>query len=153
MPGKESVTAPYKAYKGDSNYCYELFVNPRGRWDGELITTFRANQKAYQVFTRDRRRFTRQTFDGKPLLMRLCVDDLLAIQQEKQRRIMRVVKMSEGKIVLAEHYEGGGLKERDGDVTDRFRYLTKSPGALRDVHARRVFVDPIGRVLDPGFRA
>lgn len=150
--GIESASAPYKAYKGDSNYCYEVYVNERGRWDGELITTFRANQKAYQAFMRDRNRFIRQTFGRRPLLMRLRVDDMLAIEQNGKRRIMRIVKLTEGEIVLAEHHEGGSLKKRDTDPNDEFNYLTKAPSKLKELRARRVFVDPIGRVLDPGFR-
>lgn len=143
---------PYKAYKGDSNYCYELFVNERGRWDGQLITTFHANQSAYRKFMRDEKRYRRETADGRPLLMRLCANDMLAIEEVGQRRIMRIAQLSEGKIVLAEHFEGGPLRDRDRASDDSFKYLTKSPSTLKEFKARRVFVTPLGHVLDPGFR-
>lgn len=159
--GKDGKTVPdsfpYKAYKGDSNYCYELFVNERGRWDGELITTFRANQSAYRKFMgdndKDKARYQRETADGRPLLMRLCVNDMVAIEEEGVRRVMRVVKMSVGKIVLAEHFEGGALKERDAASGDAFKYVSKSPAALRDIEARRVFVTLLGQVRDPRFKS
>lgn len=143
---------PYKAYKGDSNYCYELFVNERGRWDGELITTFRANQKAYRKFSENKLRFRRETAAGRPLLMRLCVNDMVALEEGGVRRLMRVAQLSEGKIVLAEHFEGGPLRDRDRSAGDPFKYMTKSPGVLRELKARRVFVTLLGQVLDPGFR-
>lgn len=134
----------YKAYKGDANYCYEIVQDSNGVWDGELISTFEANQSS---FRRDRR----LSQSGKPLVMRLCKNDLIAIKtSEGERRIMRVVKFSEGRLVLAEHNEGGNLKARDADNDDTFKYLTKSPRALKEVRARRVFVDIIGRVKDPG---
>lgn len=143
---------PYKAYKGDSNYCYELFVNERGRWDGKVISTFLANQKEFCRFMADVKRYRTQTFDGRPLLMRFCGNDMLAIEENGQRRIMRVVKFSEGKLVMAEHFEGGVLRDRDASASDTFKYATKSPGALRELKSRRVFVTLTGEVHDPGFK-
>lgn len=142
---------PYKAYKGDSNYCYELFINERKRWDGEIITTFRANQSAYRKFMHSLR-YRNQTFDGRPLIMRLCINDMLAIEENGQKIIMRVAQISEGKVVLAEHFEGGSLRERDRNSGDPFKYMTKSPGVLPNFKARRVFVTPLGQLLDPGFK-
>ena len=143
---------PYKAYKGDSNYCYELYVNERGRWVGELITTFIANQKAFRQFMSDEKNYRKQTFSGKPLIMRLCVNDALIIEEGEARKIMRVAQLSEGKIVLAEHMEGGSLRDRDKAATDHFKYMTKSPGILQNLKARRIFVTLTGEIRDPGFK-
>jgi hypothetical protein len=35
---------PYKGYKGDSNYCIEIIRNEKGKWEGEVISTFEAYQ-------------------------------------------------------------------------------------------------------------
>ncbi len=143
IPVKGSDGQDYKAYKGDSNYCYEIFAKPDGGWDGRLITTYEANQKG----------FTRQlklTQKGESLIMRLCNNDMIAVEDGGTLRIMRVVKMSKNQIVLAEHCEGGALKSRDADKADAFRYVTRSPKSLRTANARRVFVDVLGRVKDPG---
>ncbi len=149
---KDPLAPPYKAYKGDSNYCYELYVNERGKWDGEIISTFQANQKHYRGFMADTARYRRQARNGKPLIMRLMQNDLIAIEEtEGQRRIMRVAKMSEGMIALAEHHEAN-VDARNRDKASGFKYMYKSPGALAGVRARRVFVDVLGRVLDPGFK-
>jgi CRISPR-associated endonuclease Csn1 len=143
---------PYKAYKGDSNYCYEIFRSERGKWDGEVITTFRANQKLYRAFLANQALSRKFSFDGKPLLMRLMRDDMIAIQGENDaRRIMRVAKLSEGMIALAEHNEAN-VDRRNRDTSSEFKYLYKAPSALNSVKARRVFVDILGRVLDPGFK-
>lgn len=80
----------------------------------------------------------------------LFKDDMVALDTGPNRRLMRVVKFSEGRIVLAEHHEGGNLKARDADPDDPFRYLTVSPGRLRQLGGRRVTVSPTGRVRDPG---
>ena len=85
--------------------------------------------------------------------MRLCVNDMVALEEGGVRRLMRVAQLSEGKIVLAEHFEGGPLRDRDRSAGDPFKYMTKSPGVLRELKARRVFVTLLGQVLDPGFRS
>ena len=35
---------PYKGYKGDSNYCIDIVRNEKGKWDGEVVSTFNAYQ-------------------------------------------------------------------------------------------------------------
>ncbi len=146
-------TSAYKAYKGDSNYCYEVFLNERGKQDGKIITTFVANQKAFVRFRADLNRFRQKTFEGRSLIMRLMRDDLIGIEEPGQpRRIMRVARISEGMIALAEHFESN-VDKRNRDTSSGFRYLYKSPGKLATVKARRVFVDLLGHVLDPGFPA
>jgi CRISPR-associated endonuclease Csn1 len=148
---KRRPACPAKLYKGGANYCYELFVNDKGRWDGALITSFTANQPAYQAFIESSARFRKETFEGKSLLMRLIRNDLIAIEEKpNERRIMRVIKMSQSKIVLAEHFEAN-VDARVKDNQSKFKYITKSPDKLRKLRARRIFVDLLGRVKDPGF--
>ncbi len=139
---------PVKLYKGDSNYCYEIYNNERGKWTGSIITTFTANQKPYQAFMEDKSRFYKQSFDGKPLIMRLVRDDLIAIEENNQRRIMRVQKMTKGAITLAEHYEGNA-DARSRDKNDPFKLISKSPSSLQKLNARKVFVNILGYVFDP----
>ncbi|MEW8248204.1 MAG: type II CRISPR RNA-guided endonuclease Cas9 [Candidatus Thiodiazotropha endolucinida] len=143
---------PAKLYKGGANYCYELFFNEKGRWDGALITSFTANQPAYRAFMGSDKQFRQKTFNGMPLLMRLIRDDLIAIEESPgKRRIMRIVLLTEGKVVMAEHFEANA-DARNRDKQSPFKYLTKSPDKLRKLRARRVFVDLLGRVKDPGFK-
>ncbi|KAF1046276.1 type II CRISPR RNA-guided endonuclease Cas9 [Xylophilus sp.] len=47
QPARHGVDAegrplPYKGYVGGSNYCIEITVNDKGRWEGEVISTFQA---------------------------------------------------------------------------------------------------------------
>ena len=132
-----------KAYKGDSNYCYDIFRNKIGQWSGHVVTRFDANLKTFNAQAR-------LLPDGTPLVMRLRVDDMLAIDGGEESRIMRVVKLSPGRITLADHFEAGSLKARTADKNDRFSYLTKSPGSLKDLGARKVRVTVSGKLFDPG---
>ena len=139
---------PYKAYKGDANYCYEIFWVAADKWDGRIVTTFEANQAPYRAF-RENENFLRQAADGKPLVMRLCRDDVIAVGERHDRQLFKVVKLSAGRIVLASPHEANA-DARNRDPEDPFNFLTKSPSALRALSARRVFIDPMGAVRDPG---
>jgi CRISPR-associated endonuclease Csn1 len=142
IPIENKAGYAYKGYKGDSNHCYDIFDTAKGRWIGQVVTAFEANAN--------------ENPSAPPLatrgVMRLRKDDLIAIGDEDDRRVMRVVKFSPGQIVLADHHEGGNLKQRDAmdDEEDPFRYLTRTPNSLRDLFARKVHVDILGRVRDPG---
>lgn len=139
--------SPFKAYKGDSNYAFEIYRKENGQWDDNIVTTFEANQVSPPERLRDRR----LALNDKSLVMRLCKNDLVAIEENGKRQIMRVAKFSPGKIALAEHQEAN-VDARNRDDDDSFAYVYKSAGSLFASRGRRVFVDLLGRVLDPGFR-
>ena len=81
--------------------------------------------------------------------MRLCRDDVIAVGERHDRQLFKVVKLSAGRIVLASPHEANA-DARNRDPEDPFNFLTKSPSALRALSARRVFIDPMGAVRDPG---
>ncbi len=142
---------PFKAYIGGSNYCVEIVRQSTGKWSGEVISTFQANQREYQAFMTDRSRFLHHSFSGLPLVMRLMADDAIAIEEDGERRIMRVCKIdSAGPMYFAGHLEGN-VAARSRDKSDSFSMLKKSANPLALLSARRVFVDPLGNILDPGF--
>lgn len=128
---------PYKAYKRDGNYCYDIFADRKGRWTGAVVSSFDANRPDFEPRSRTRA-------DGTPLIMRLRIDDMLTIEEGGEKRVMRVVKMSKGQIVLAEHFEGGSLKARDKDEADPFKYMTVAPSRLQTLGATLVRVSPSG---------
>lgn len=136
--------APYKAYKGDSNHCFAIRSDGNGRWKGEVESTFDAYRRIRDGMGAP----------GRPEpLFRLFKDDLVAIEDPVEsggRRILRVVKFSGNTLVTADHFEGGNLKARDADGDDPFKYLIKSPDWYRRNGMRRVRVNALGRVHDPG---
>ena len=132
-----------KAYKGDSNYCYDIYKTKTGQWTGHVVTRFAANRREFDPKARS-------LHDGTPLIMRLRANDLLAIGCGSQRQIMRVVKISPGKIDLADHFEAGSLKARNADKSDPFNWMTKSPARLKLLDARKVRVSVTGKLFDPG---
>jgi CRISPR-associated endonuclease Csn1 len=134
-----------KAYKGDANYCYDIFLDEKGKWTGQVVNRFDANKNGFDPNTKTLK-------DGTPLVMRVRGNDMIGIEENEKRRVFRVVKFSIGRISLAEHYESGSLKARDADKDDPFKYMTLSPSGLQKKKARLVHTTPAGRVFDPGFK-
>lgn len=136
---------PYRYVKGDGNYCYEIYRKPDGRWDGEIISSFDANQRGFV-------KSPSHAQNGLPLVMRIHKDDALAIEIDGQRTYVRVAQFSNGKILLSPHNEGN-VAARNKDAADPFKFVQLAPGRLKDVKARNIGVDILGYVNDPGFRA
>ncbi|MHC8508438.1 MAG: type II CRISPR RNA-guided endonuclease Cas9 [Rhodospirillales bacterium] len=134
---------PYKAYKGDANYCYDIWADGKGKWTGEVVSRFEANQSGFDTKAEKGR-------NGQPLIMRLRKDDMLAIEEPgATRQFMYIAHITEGKIALAEHFEAN-VDARDRNKEDNFSYKRSAPSTLQKLKARLVRVDPSGRVFDPG---
>ncbi len=143
---------PYKAYIGGSNYCIEIVRNAKGRWEGEVISTFQANQRDYQAFMTETGTYRAQSFSARPLVMRLIAGDCIAVEgTDGARKILRLLKMESVGSMYFAHVREGNVDARDRNKDLTFKMLKKNPNPLRELCARRVFVDPIGRVFDPGF--
>jgi CRISPR-associated endonuclease Csn1 len=142
---------PYKGYKGDSNYCIEILRGDGGRWEGRVVSTF----EAYQLVRAggvDRLRDSRTGVDGKPLVMRLMIDDMVRLNVDSRLRLMRVAKISgNGQVFMADHHEANA-DARNRDKSDEFGYVSKYAGSFRSANARRVTVSPIGELRDAGFK-
>lgn len=142
---------PYKGYKGDSNYCIDIVRNDKGKWEGEVISTFEAYQlvRAYGVA---RLRDQRQSARGKPLVMRLVLDDTVRLEVDDIPRTMRVATLSgNGQIFMTDTQEAN-VDSRNRDKGDPFGYVSKMAGSLQRAKGRRVTVSPIGQLNDPGFK-
>lgn len=142
---------PYKGYKGDSNYCIEIVRNDAGKWEGEVISTFEAYQL---VRTHGLARLHSRTHSvsGKPLVMRLMIDDLVRLELEKVQPVLRVATVkSSGQVLFSPHNEAN-VDARNRNPEDHFVYISKTAGSLQKVCGRKVTVSPIGELKDPGFQ-
>lgn len=142
---------PYKGYKGDSNYCIDIVRNDKGKWEGEVISTFDAYQLVRQGGVQ-RLRHPTLSCSGKPLVMRLMIDDLVKFEIPGQAAMVgRVATISaNGQIFMASHNEAN-VDARNRDKSDPFGYVSKMAGSLQKAGGRRVTVSPIGELRDPGF--
>jgi len=138
---------PYKAYKPDGNEFAEVWALPDGSWKTVIVRRFDANQPDFNPANL-------RPHPAAKKLMRLHMDDMGAIGEGTERRILRVCKMSteSGKeyVYLADHNEGNV----DARVRAKeLKYLKESCEGLRKKNFRKIGVDEIGRVTDPSPRA
>ena len=136
---------PYKAYIPGDNHCIEIFETPDGEWAGEAITMFQANQAGHQAAWK-------RNHPAACLVMRVHKGDLLRLDRRGMEEVMRVVRLGvkAGVFWLAGHADSGALQQRHDDPDDSFRWFFASFGKLREYRARKVAVDLLGRVRDPG---
>jgi CRISPR-associated endonuclease Csn1 len=142
---------PYKGYKGDSNYCIEIVRNEKGKWEGEVISTFEAYQLV-RVHGVARLRHPALSVSGKGLVMRLMIDDFVRFEIEGGVKTMRLAKVAgNGQVFMATSTEAN-VDARNRDKEDSFTYISKMAGSLFTAKARRVTISPIGELRDPGFK-
>ncbi len=142
---------PYKGYKGDSNYCIEIVRNEKGKWEGEVISTF----EAYQIVRKsgvERLRNQNLSVSKKQLVMRLMLDDSIRLVDEYGLRTMRVAKVSGNGQIFMSNTQESNVDARNRDKDDPFIYLSKTASVLQKLKARRVTISPIGELNDPGFK-
>jgi CRISPR-associated endonuclease Csn1 len=136
---------PYKAVIPGENYAVDIIELPGGRWIGEGITVYAANRSLATPAWKQRHPDAR-------LVMRVHKGDLLKVDHDGAERIFRVVKLApgNGRFVLAGHLEAGNLEQRHNDSNDLFRWVFLAFGQMKNRKARKVTVDHLGRVKDPG---
>ena len=140
---------PYKGYKGDSNYCIEIVRNEKGKWEGELISTFEAYQ-IERVYGIKRLRHLTLSISNKPLVARLIRGDFVRLLHGERLQTLRVCKVSsEGQLAFASTSEANvDARTRTKEIA----YIFKTAGSMQKSEARRVTISLTGDVNDPGFR-
>lgn len=131
---------PYKGYKGDSNHCYEIWRLPDGKWERVVYTTFEAHQRGIE----------KRPHPAAKRLMRLHKKDMIALDHPKHGPLIAVIaKLSEQRLDLVPHLEADA-DSRSRNKNDPFDFIRVSLSTLQKAGARRILVDELGRIRDPG---
>lgn len=146
---KDKFGAEYKGFNPSGNHCLEIIQLENGRWTDEIIQTWDANSQEFRTFQKSAY-FRTQSFSSKPLVMRLHKNDSIVISVDGQRRVMRIIEISKGKIRYGP-VEAANLSDKNLSADAIFVPKTRSANELKKLEARRVFITPIGELRDPGF--
>lgn len=132
---------PYKGYKPDSNHCYEVWRLPDGTWVHHVISTFEAHQGR-----------ARRPHPAAKRLLRLHKNDMVKLEESKFGPVIATVEKfdANGTVTLVAHTEANADQRYRKDKEDVFIRLR--PASLKQARARRVVVNEIGRIRDPGPR-
>jgi CRISPR-associated endonuclease Csn1 len=146
IPVRRKSGEVYKSYFGGENAFVDIFEIPNGKWYGEAISVFEANQEKTPKMEWPRK------FPGAKLVMRIFKGDLIALDFNGQRTVMvvRQLDASANRFKLAAHNEAGQLQDRhekkkDDYKNDPFRWLMASYSTLKTMNAERVRIDELGR--------
>ena len=150
--GAEGQPLPYKGYVGGSNYCIEITVNEKGKWEGDVISTF----QAYGIVRSAdlaQLRHPSQGQNGQALVMRLMIGDSVRLEVDGKEETMRLVNINgnNGQIFMAPLNEAN-VDARNRDKLDTFAYTSKYAGSLQKAKARHITLSSIGELRDPGFK-
>ena len=135
---KNKDGTPYKAYKGDSNHCYEIWKMPDGKPKARVITTFEAHGNVVS-----------RPHPAAKRLLRIFKRDMVAIERGGEAMICYVQKFESHRIFLAPHTESNA-DARSRDKNDDFHLIQMGTGPVLKARLRRVLVDEMGRLRDPG---
>ena len=129
------------AYIPGENAFIDILETPEGKWVGEAVNVFQANQDGYQPGWMSATQPPR-------FIMRVYKGDLVALDDECGRTILRIhwLEPSADRLRLAPHNEAGNLQNRHNDPDDPFRWRMPSYNTLKSQNAACVRVDPLGRV-------
>ena len=136
--GADKEGKPFKAYKGDSNHCYELWRLPNGEVVHNVVTTFEAHSGA-----------TRRHPAAK-FVTRLYKGDMVRVENSKFGPVAAIVAKFSGDGIIEL------VPQNEANASDRYRkkkedlYIRLSAKSAMKSGLRRVVVDEIGRVRDPG---
>lgn len=144
---KDENGKAFKGYKGGSNFSYQIWRLPNGAWTAYTISMFEAHGPHFNGQPHDRH-------PAAKFVMELRQNDMILLEEDgAPPQILRVVKFAQsGSIVFAPHQEAGALKARDQARNDPFKYINRSAKSLQKGKARRVRIDELGHVFDPGPR-
>jgi CRISPR-associated endonuclease Csn1 len=132
---------PYKGYKGNSNFCIEIFADKKGRWDSKVMSTFEAYQIARE-FGEGSLYNPEIATNGLKLIMRLMRDDTVRMKTEEGSKLFRLCKLKgDGTMFFAELHESNvDARVRKGEL----RYLTRRASGIQKADGVQVAVSPIG---------
>ena len=137
IPIKDKSGNAYKGYKGDSNHCVEVWRLLDGTWKSMILTPFDANKHGLG--------YTRPHPAAK-LVMRLFKKDAVALDHPKLGYLQAsIAKMSLARIDL---FPPNDARSRSKD--DTFDYIRVSLGTFQKYNLRKIGIDILGRVTDPG---
>lgn len=142
IPIKDKYRKTYKAFKGDSNWGYEIYEYPKGhkkagKWEGIAVSTYEANQRSFQPGV------TARPHPAAKLVMRLHINDCIEITNENgTKQIMRLQRISND-LAFAPPNEAN-VDKRTRDKDEEFCFFYKTGGSLKKLNARKVHISPTG---------
>jgi CRISPR-associated endonuclease Csn1 len=139
IPIKDASGNAYKYYQGGGNAYAEIYSPTRGKqagkWFVEIIRQFDAHNPTFA-------REWRKADATARLIMRLHKNDMVAYDDNGKTVYARVKKMTSGLVYLRPHNIAVEIADKES--------WGASPNGMFDKGLRKISVDILGRIRDPG---
>ncbi len=141
IPIKDKAGNYYKGYQSAGNWAVEIYEDEKEKWQDEIITRYAAHQRGFIPLWRKK-------YPTKPMIMRLHINDMLIMNNPREKNstekvILRVCKLSKGEITMSEHNEAN-VSNRSRDKKETFEYIRKSAAVIQKLDAKKIHVSPTG---------
>jgi len=139
IPISDKNGIAYKGYKPDSNSRYEVWRLPDGTLTHHVVSTFDAHMDDAS-----------RPHPGAKRIHRFHKGDLIRLEESKFGPVFATVEKFDGNgtIEMVPHHESNASDRYRKDKEDL--YIRLRPKTLQKAKARRVHVDEMGRLRDPG---
>lgn len=128
-----------KYVKGGNNWAIDIYIDPKNpeKWQGEVIQALYANKKDFQPKWKQKHpEFKR--------IMRLQKNDLVSMDFNEQRHVMRLCKIdSISAIHFAMHSESN-VPSRAKELKEQGKYKTSAISSLQKMQTQKVHISPSG---------
>lgn len=132
---------PYKGYSGNSNFCIEITVNEKGKWQAEFVTTFDAYQIA-RKFGKDKL-YGKESQSGHKLVMRLMKKNIVSmVDADGCRKLYLLHKFSTNGVLSFAPINESNVSARVAEGV--FKFVSKTAGSLQKSKAKLVTLSPLG---------
>lgn len=141
-----------KAYVTRGNHRYEIWKMPDGKLKDWVVPTFYAHKSDLPVDARPALPSTCQRpHPGARMILRLQKNDMVRLSDANGQEVTVTVEKfdSSGKIEMIPHMEADAADRYNKNKSDNV-YIRKTAGTLVKAKARRVIVDEMGHLRDPG---
>ena len=105
-----------------------------------MVTTFQAHQKGKEE----------KPHPAAKRLMRIFKKDMLIWEKDGEEVVGFVQKLSLKQGLIVVPHTEANADSRDRNKADPFKFIYMGAGSLSRFKARRVYVDELGRLRDPG---
>lgn len=143
---------PRKAYVTRGNHRYEIWRMPDGKLKAWIVPTFYAHKDDLPLDARPALPSTcRRPHPASRMILRLRKNDMVRLMDVNGHEVTVTVEKFDGsgKIEMIPHTEADAADRYSKDKSDNV-YIRKTAGTMIKANARRVFVDEMGRLRDPG---
>ncbi len=136
----QDATVPLKAYQGGSNHRFEIWRLPDGKIVAQVVTLWEVHNL----------KGSKRPHPAAKRLLQIHKGDMVAIEQDGQTVICTVQKSDVANGAFLVPHQEANADQRSNDRSDPFKWFQMAPSSLVKAGTRRVHVDEMGRLRDPG---